>query len=43
MVGINAAVTNLFNTHQVEMVASPSIGRLIMVEMKVQVPYKRIK
>lgn len=43
MVGINAAVTNLFNTRQVEMVASPSIGRLIMIEMKVQVPYKRIK
>jgi outer membrane receptor for ferrienterochelin and colicins len=41
MVSVNAAVTNLFNTRQIEMVASPSIGRLFMVELKVQVPYTK--
>ncbi|HET9745343.1 MAG TPA: TonB-dependent receptor [Chitinophagaceae bacterium] len=34
--GVN--VTNLFNTEQREFVGSPSIGRLIMFELKVHVP-----
>jgi len=32
-------VTNFFNTKQIEFVGSPSIGRLISVELKVHVPY----
>jgi len=38
MVAVNAGVTNVFNTNQAEFVGSPSIGRLIMVEVKVHVP-----
>lgn len=34
--GIN--ITNLFDTEQIEFVGSPSIGRLIMLELKVHVP-----
>jgi iron complex outermembrane receptor protein len=39
MVSINAGVTHLFNCRQMEMVASPSISRLIMMEIKINVPY----
>jgi outer membrane receptor for ferrienterochelin and colicins len=39
MVSINAGVTNLFNCRQIEMVASPSISRLFMTEIKINVPY----
>ncbi|QNA45428.1 TonB-dependent receptor [Lacibacter sediminis] len=38
MISINLGVTNLFNTRQIEFVGSPSVGRLIMAELKVQVP-----
>ncbi|MBP6687238.1 MAG: TonB-dependent receptor [Lacibacter sp.] len=38
MVSVNLGVTNLFNTRQIEFVGSPSIGRLIMAEVKVNVP-----
>ena len=38
MVSVNLGITNLFNTNQVEFVGSPSIGRLIMAEVKVNVP-----
>lgn len=37
---VNLGVTNLFNTEQIEFVGSPSIGRLIMVELKVHLPGK---
>ena len=38
MVSIGMGVTNLFNTEQIEFVGSPSIGRLISFELKVNVP-----
>ena len=38
MVSVNMGITNLFNTRQIEFVGSPSIGRLIMFELKVHVP-----
>ena len=38
MVHINMGITNLFDTKQIEFVGSPSIGRLIMFELKVHVP-----
>jgi len=38
MVSANMGITNLFNTDQIEFVGSPSIGRLIMFELKVHVP-----
>ncbi len=38
LVSVNMGITNLFNTEQIEFVGSPSIGRLIMFELKVQVP-----
>lgn len=41
MVAVNTSITNLLNTRQIEMVGSPSIGRLIMVQLKVQVPYTK--
>jgi outer membrane receptor for ferrienterochelin and colicins len=41
LVSVNTAVTNLLNTRQIEMVGSPSIGRLFMVEFKLQVPYSK--
>ncbi|HEV7332412.1 MAG TPA: TonB-dependent receptor [Flavisolibacter sp.] len=37
---VNLGITNLFNTEQIEFVGSPSIGRLIMVELKVHLPGK---
>ncbi|MBB1283133.1 TonB-dependent receptor [Flavisolibacter sp. BT320] len=37
---VNLGVTNLFNTEQIEFVGSPSIGRLIMLELKVHLPGK---
>ncbi|HEX6180218.1 MAG TPA: TonB-dependent receptor, partial [Chitinophagaceae bacterium] len=40
MVSVNLGITNLFNTKQIEFVGSPSIGRLIMVELKLEVPNK---
>jgi len=41
IIAINTGITNLLNTHQIEMVVSPSIGRLIMFELQVQVPYSK--
>jgi outer membrane receptor for ferrienterochelin and colicins len=38
MVSINAGITNLFNIRQIEFAGSPTIGRLIMLELKVHVP-----
>jgi iron complex outermembrane receptor protein len=38
MVNLNMNITNLFNVKQREFVGSPYIGRLIMFELKVQVP-----
>ena len=34
MVSVNMSITNLFDTKQIEFVGSPSIGRLIMFELK---------
>jgi iron complex outermembrane receptor protein len=41
MVQLNMGITNLFDTDQIEFVGSPSIGRLIMFELKVHVPNKK--
>jgi len=41
MIQLNMGITNLFNTEQIEFVGSPSIGRLIMFELKVHVPNKK--
>ena len=41
MMQVNMGITNLFNTNQIEFVGSPSIGRLIMFELKVHVPNKK--
>lgn len=41
MVQLNMSITNLLNTNQIEFVGSPSIGRLIMFELKVHVPNKK--
>jgi outer membrane receptor for ferrienterochelin and colicins len=38
MVAVNTTIVNLFNTRQIEFVGAPSIGRLIMFELKVHVP-----
>jgi hypothetical protein len=38
MVKVNMGITNLFDTSQIEFVGSPSIGRLISVELKVLAP-----
>lgn len=38
---VGAAVSNLFNTKQREFVGSPLIGRLMSVELKAHVPYKK--
>jgi len=38
MVSINMGITNLLDTRQIEFVGSPSIGRLFMFELKVQLP-----
>ena len=38
MLSMNAAITNLLNTKQIEFVGSPSIGRLILLELKVHIP-----
>jgi iron complex outermembrane receptor protein len=38
MVHVNAGITNLLNTDQIEFVGSPSIGRLIMLEIRAHVP-----
>ena len=40
MISVNMGITNLFNAKQIEFVGSPSIGRLIMFELKVHVPNK---
>jgi len=37
----NISITNLLNTEQVEFVASPSISRLIMCELRLHLPTKR--
>ncbi|HRO71608.1 MAG TPA: TonB-dependent receptor, partial [Chitinophagaceae bacterium] len=37
-VSANLGVTNIFNTRQIEFVSSPSIGRLIMAEVKISLP-----
>jgi iron complex outermembrane receptor protein len=41
MISGNFGITNLFNSRQIEFVGSPSIGRLIMAELKVHVPSGR--
>jgi outer membrane receptor protein involved in Fe transport len=41
MLSDNMGITNLLNTRQMEAVASPSIGRLVMFELKVHVPNSR--
>jgi len=41
MISANMGITNLFNTQQIEFVGSPSIGRLIMFELKVHVPNRK--
>jgi iron complex outermembrane receptor protein len=43
-ISVNISVTNLFDIRQIEFVGSPSIGRLIMAELKVHVPnsYKHL-
>ncbi len=41
MLSVNMGITNLLNTRQIEAVASPSIGRLIMFELKAHVPNKK--
>lgn len=41
LVSVNMGITNLFDTYQREFVGSPSIGRLIMFELKVHVPNKK--
>jgi outer membrane receptor for ferrienterochelin and colicins len=41
MVSLNMNITNLLDTRQMESVGSPSIGRLIMFELKVHVPNKK--
>ena len=38
MVSINMGITNLLDTEQIEFVGSRSIGRLLMFELKVNVP-----
>ena len=38
MLQLNMGITNLFDTDQNEFVGSPSIGRLIMLELRVHVP-----
>lgn len=37
-VSANISISNLFNTRQIEFVASPSIGRLILAEISVHIP-----
>ena len=41
MLSVNMGITNVLNTRQIEAVASPSIDRLIMFELKVHVPNKK--
>jgi iron complex outermembrane receptor protein len=41
MLQVNVGITNVFDTEQIEFVGSPSIGRLIMFELKVHVPNKK--
>jgi outer membrane receptor for ferrienterochelin and colicins len=41
MVKLGMGITNLFNTEQIEFVGSPSIGRLIMFEVRVHVPNRK--
>jgi len=41
MLSLNMNITNLLNTRQVEALGSPTIGRLIMFELKVHIPIKK--
>jgi len=41
MVNLNMNITNMLNARQMESVGSPSIGRLIMFELKVHVPNRK--
>jgi hypothetical protein len=41
MLQVNVGITNVFDTEQIEFVGSPSIGRLIMFELKVHIPNKK--
>ena len=43
LVSANIGVTNLLNARQIEFVGSPSIGRLIMAEIKIHLPENRKK
>lgn len=38
---VGGAISNMFNTKQREFVGSPLIGRLVSVELKAHVPYKK--
>ena len=38
MLSVNMAITNVLNSRQMEAVGSPSIGRLVMFELKINVP-----
>ena len=41
MLSITMSITNLLNTRQMEALGSPSIGRLIMFELKIHVPNRK--
>jgi outer membrane receptor for ferrienterochelin and colicins len=41
-VSINGTITNLLNTRQIEFVGSPSIGRIILLELKMHIPTHHI-
>jgi outer membrane receptor for ferrienterochelin and colicins len=43
IVDVGLDITNLFDIKQIEFVGSPSIGRLIMVELKVHEPPKKVR
>jgi len=43
MLKVNVGITNLFNTRQIGAAGSPSIDRLLMIELKVHVPNKKEK
>jgi iron complex outermembrane receptor protein len=40
MLAVNMGITNLFDTEQREFAGSPSIGRLMSVELKMELPNK---
>jgi outer membrane receptor for ferrienterochelin and colicins len=40
---LNGIITNLLNTRQIEFVGSPSIGRIVLLELKMQIPAHNTK